>query len=99
MIFVNKVENFLKHFDAFNNTDSVSANNCCYWFALILFRRFIKDGARIMFDTESEHFGTEISNKVYDITGDVTHKYNWIPWDSIEDHSLKYKITEKYIQI
>lgn len=99
MIFVNKVEGFLKHFQSPDNTEEVFTNDCCYWFALILFRRFIKDGAKIMYDIESEYFGTEINGKVYDITGDITNNYNWIPWDSIDDFDIRYKIVSRFILI
>lgn len=97
VIFVNKVEGFLKRFHCSDNIDEVFTSCCCYWFATILFRRFIRDGAEIMYDEVINHFGTKINNKVYDITGDVTNDYNWVTWDSIDDESLRQRIVRDCI--
>lgn len=48
--------------------DAFSGSNS-YWFASILFKRFIRNNATIMFDPKSKCFGTRIGGKVYDITG------------------------------
>lgn len=56
------------------------SNGMCYWFARILQDRF---GGLITYDLVENHFGfKEIidTEKVYDITGDVTNKYNWVLW-------------------
>ena len=69
---------------------------CSYWFASVLFRRFIREGATIMFDKKSNHFGTRIQSKVYDITGDVSTKYTWVSWLDFKDKS-KQEIVDTYI--
>ena len=57
-------------------------NGCCYWFAYILLKRF-EDSylpqSKIYYDEIANHFGyyDQEANCVYDITGDVTNKYNW----------------------
>lgn len=58
-----------------------------YWFANTLFRRFIKDGAEMMYDRGSGRFAVRVRTRVYDIRGDVTTINNWIPWLSIDGKS------------
>lgn len=75
-----KVLEFIKLFDKQDVID-VFSNGCCYWFARILKERFYKEydsDPIIMYDPLINHFGTEIDDKVYDVTGDVTDKYNWV---------------------
>lgn len=91
------VENFLKRFHLSENVDEVFTCGCCYWFAAVLFGRFIRDGATIMYDEVANHFGTRIQGKVYDITGDVTNKYKWVSWESITDSSLRARIVRDCI--
>ena len=57
-------------------------NGCCYWFAYILSKRFedfYSPQSKIYYDEIANHFGyyDQEANRVYDITGDVTNKYNW----------------------
>lgn len=87
---MNEVDNFLKRFHTDNNIDKVFTGNCCYWFALILFRRFIRDGAVIVYDKTMNCFGTKIKGRVYDITGDVTANHNWVPWTEVYDNLKEY---------
>lgn len=87
----------LKFIEKFAECNSVFDNRCSYWFAVILHRRFIRDGAKIMLDIESSHFGTMIGGKIYDITGAVSEKHRWVPWTEIKDQSLKDKVTQEYI--
>lgn len=72
---MNDVEKFIKRFKTPEN-GSIFAGDCSYWFAAILYRRFIREGAKIMFDTATNHFGTMVNGKVYDITGErITSKH------------------------
>lgn len=50
-----------------------------------------------MYNEQTTRFGTEIKNRVYDITGDVTDNHKWVPWDSVNNTSLKEQITKNYI--
>ena len=57
-------------------------NGCCCWFAYILVNRFedfYLPQSKISYDEIANHFGyyDQEANCVYDITGDVTNKYNW----------------------
>ena len=76
--------------------DAFSGSNS-YWFASILFKRFIRNNATIMFDPKSRCFGTRIGGKVYDITGDVTENHKWISWLEYSNKQLKEKITKENI--
>lgn len=63
---------------------------CCFWFAYILQERFYDidawhEDVEIMYDQIENHFGCQIDGRVYDITGDVTDKYNWQTWISVVD--------------
>ena len=92
------VDNFLKRFHESKDIDDVFTSGCCYWFAYVLFGRFIRDGATIMYDVVANHFGTRVFGKVYDITGDVTDKYDWVPWDSITDEAHRNRIIRDCIK-
>ena len=67
---------------------------CCYWFAYILSKRFedfYLPQSKIYYDEIANHFGyyDQEANRVYDITGDVTNKYNWeLSWEEIIDKDL-----------
>ncbi len=87
-----EVNDFLNIFHISEDIDEVFASRCCYWYAAILFGRFIRDGATIMYDDVAKHFGTLIKGRVYDITGDVTNTYTWVPWESITDKPQRERI-------
>lgn len=91
-----KVNDFISAFHLSSSEDNVFVSRCSYWFAFILFTRFIRDGATIMFCSSKEHFGTMIDRKVYDITGDVTDSYEWVAWDTVDDIARR-DILHKYI--
>lgn len=95
---MSSVDNFLKRFHESMDIDEVFTSGCCYWFAYILFVRFIRDGAVIMYDEVANHFGTKIAGRVYDISGDVTEKYKWVTWDSITDELHRERIIRDCIK-
>lgn len=84
-----EVGNFLERFHISSDVDDVFTKGCCYWFAWILLERFSKKHPILMYDSVDNHFGVMIGERVYDITGDVTEKYSWEEWDSIDDEYLK----------
>jgi len=45
-----------------------------------------------MYDLVENHFVTEIDGRLYDITGDVTGKYEVIPWDEYDGGSHRKAI-------
>lgn len=61
-------------------------DGCDYYFANALWLRFgnfifDKDvKIEMMYDPIARHFGCQIGDNVYDITGDVTKKYGWRSW-------------------
>ena len=71
-------------------------NKCSYWFAHILFRRFIMQNAEIMCDVKKQHFGTKIYGRIYDINGDVTRLYTWVKWNDV-DRITKAELENLYI--
>lgn len=79
------VTQFLKRFHFSKNITDVFLNGCCYWFATI------------MYDEVINHFGTKIEGRVYDITGDVTFKYEWKPWPDVNDELFRARIVRDCI--
>ena len=61
-------------------------NGYCYWFAHMLadWALFQKERLNfqiyIVYAEIENHFGCLINGRVYDVTGDVTDKYNWQEW-------------------
>lgn len=90
------VSRFIKRFHDYTDVDSVFTNGCCYWFAYIIKGRF--DEAKIMYDSINNHFGTMINDRVYDVTGDVTDKYSWEPWENFDDELEKSRIVRDCIK-
>lgn len=95
---MDEVNKFLSKFHTSEDIDTVFTSEVCYWFAYILYRRFIRDGAALMYAADN-HFGTKIRGKVYDITGDVTRKYNWKPWIEFENSKEKERIMRDCIML
>lgn len=94
---MNEVSKFLERFHITKEVNTVFTSEAHYWFAYILYRRFIRNGAVLMYSSDDNYFGTKICGKVYDITGDVTNKYNWMPWLEFEDETEKERIIRDYI--
>lgn len=91
------VRGFLERFHLSKQIDEVFTSGCCYWFAHILFYRFIRDGSQMMYAPVDNHFGTKIKGRVYDITGDVTEQYEWIPWLEFSDEIERDRIVRDCI--
>lgn len=80
-------------------------NGCCYYFANAIWLRFgnfifDKDHqVEVMYDEVANHFGCKVDDRVYDITGDVTKKYDWKSWFETgrEDSALAERITRDCI--
>lgn len=79
------VEHFMIRFRCNNTVNDVFTSGACYWFARTLYERFKKESPTIMYSQEDNHFGTRIGDDIYDITGNVTSKYNWIRWCDFDD--------------
>lgn len=92
------VYNFLERFHLSDNIDDVFTSGCCYWFAAIMMMRFDEMNPELMYDPVANHFGTMVGKNVYDITGDVTDKYDWELWKDIDDDLLKSYIVRDCIK-
>ena len=93
-----KVKNFLKRFHESPDIDEVFTSGCCFWFAEILFLRFLDSEAQIMYDSAANHFGTKVDGRVYDVTGDVTDDYKWENWNDFSDADQKRRISRDCIR-
>lgn len=80
---MDQINHFIEHFHEHEDTTTTFTSGCCYWFAVILFIRFMKLGAQIVYDQVENHFATMICERVYDITGDVTDGHDWVLWSSM----------------
>lgn len=105
-----KHERILKFIDKFTKDGRLEeviecfTQGCCYWFAFILLHRFGEKEGRLMYDGVWGHFGYKniITNRVYDITGDVTDSYDWNDWldDYINQDTLRSnRITKNCIEM
>ena len=92
-----KVYDFLSKFQTSTDMNDVFNGDCSYWFAVILFFRFIRDKAEIVYDEKINHFATKIEDRVYDISGDVTDNGIWIPWESTHFDNERDEISQKFI--
>ena len=85
------IENFIHQFIAFgDDVRKCFSNGMCYHFTTLLRARF-GDDCRVMYDPIINHFATEIDDRIYDITGDITDngKYKFVYWDSYKYNDLK----------
>ena len=95
----NDVELFIQHFTNAGNNQNIIETftcGCCYWFAYILCGRF--KNAEMMYDSIINHFVVRIKDRLYDITGDVTDKYNAEPWEDFTDELEKQRIIDYCIE-
>lgn len=77
---MDQIDQFIRRFSADGKALEVMAGSCSYWFAVILFIRFMQSGAQIVYDQREGRFGTLIEGRVYDATGDVTDGRDWVLW-------------------
>lgn len=91
------VDVFLERFHLSKDIDDVFTHSACYWFSQILYCRFASNNPKIMYARVDNHFGTMIGNKVYDITGDVTDSYDWMPWDELDDELERGRVVRDCI--
>lgn len=98
-----KVINFIDRFTDRGKRHEVIdtfSNGCCYWFATILYERFIDYcHCYVVYDQVANHWGTKIDGRVYDITGDVSDNYNWRDWFVVvsEDEALAARLARDCI--
>lgn len=93
----NDINKFIGKFHTSSDINTVFTDEASYWFAYILYRRFIYDGAILVYSDSDHSFGTKIRGRVYGITGDVTEKCIWEPWLEFGNDPDKEQIIQKYI--
>ena len=89
------VEKFIKRFVG-GSEDIIDkfSNGYCYWFSVLLKNRFPEDE---IYYNSLNHFVFKYENKLYDITGDCTEKwnnkylYNWNDYIQLEKGSSHLK--------
>ena len=94
------VSEFIQQFSDFNPavSEMFRSRQFDYWFAQILFRRFINDGASILYSLSGVHFVVRIGGRLYDIDGDVTDKYENLIDVLSKDFSCYKKFVQKYYE-
>ena len=92
-----KILNFIHKFTELykNEVETVFTSGCCYWFAYILCARF---GGEMMYDPIANHFMCMCDGRIYDITGDVSDRYNAIRWEEFDDDLEKSRIVDYCIE-
>ena len=101
LAFIRRFTNDGKHADVID----CFTNGCCYYFANAIWLRFgnlvfDKDHKiEVVYDQVANHFGCQIDDRVYDVTGDVTDKYKWESWFAFskKDPVLTERITRDCI--
>lgn len=100
IIYETDIESFIKDFKNFGTSNEIIecfTRGNCYWFAFILKNRF--QNGQIYYNTMN-HFVFKYKNKLYDITGECTNKwdneglYNWDKYKKIENNSKYIKLLE-----
>ena len=91
--------NILSFISRFRNEGTIDTftNGCCYWFAYILCSRFSE--LTIMYDAVANHFVAGYDGRLYDITGNVTGKYNVVAWYDYCDEAHKQRIVDCCIKL
>lgn len=76
--------------------EDVFIHGYCYWFAHILATRF---KGTLYYNPVKIHFATMIKDKLYDITGEIKDKTNWMTWTQYqeEEHEIAMDITRSCI--
>lgn len=93
---MNEIEKFIAKFQT-QETVELFSDNCSYWFSIILHRRFIRSGAKVVFSADNYLFGTLINGKVYGIEGDISQKCKWVSWVDFMDLETKDLVTKQKI--
>lgn len=93
---MDQINHFLEHFQTIAHELPAE---CDYWFAVILFIRFMDDGSQIVYDYGTDHFATFVKGRVYDITGDVTDGHDWVIWRDMKlmDEALSKQLVKDRI--
>lgn len=93
----NEIISFIDKFKELykSEIETVFTSGCCYWFAYILCTRF---SGEMMYDRIANHFMCGFDSKLYDITGDVSDRYNAIRWEDFEDELERGRIIDYCVE-
>ena len=73
-----EVKQFITEISQQTVEEAFKKDNRSFYFALVLFWRFLKEGAHIVVDRDKNKFGCMIQGRIYDVSGEVTGSgYNW----------------------
>ena len=88
---------FIKQFQN-QGTIETFTEGCCYWFAIILKKRFVAKHPIIMYNPIDNHFATKIGDTLYDITGAISFN-EFESWNEFakEDYLLTRRIIKDCI--
>ena len=83
--------NFIKQFRDLG-AENCFSNGMCYYFTLVLRKRFGPFCSTILYDEVINHFATQIDGRIYDITGDITdnQEYHWKRWTTVVAEDPKH---------
>lgn len=85
--------NFIKQFQDFGpQVVDCFSNGMCYQFMIILRKRFESFCTIPVYDEVINHFATQIDDRIYDITGDITDdpQYHWKQWTTVIAEDYKH---------
>lgn len=91
------VLNFIQTFKRHYGITPVIHHNTGYWFAFVLFRRFLKEGAKILYSKPQNRFAVRIAGRAYDIDGEIMGVTNWGFWDQEKDEELRARVNRENI--
>ena len=90
------VMKFIQTFKRHYGIPDVFHHNTGYWFAFILFRRFLKEGAKILYSNQQNRFAVRIAGRVYDIDGETTGVMSFGLWDQ-ENEEIRGRVNKDNI--
>lgn len=96
---MNEILNFITIFQETDDIQQLFSTRCSYWFAMILFRRFIHIGAEIMYNKDLNQFATRIRNKLFNIYGEIPTNDKWVKWNEIANNPESNRIKQELINL
>lgn len=96
---MNEILNFITIFKRVDGVQQLFSSECNYWFATILFRRFIHIGAEIMYNRDLNQFATKINNKLFNISGEIQLNEKWVKWNEMVNSPESKSIKEELINL
>ena len=86
----NQVLKFIEKWQKIPGAIDTFTKGGCAWFAYILVSRFPTKDFTFVYAPIDNHFGIKYEDEIYDITGIVTDKYEWIDWELMVKEDPKW---------